>query len=83
MLLHCLYVVTLGNKLHLFEGDIYLNNEDNDNTGNDDDGMHGKVSGVRMRRNVHRNRETLWPRREIPYEIDSSIPGKKITNHSL
>ena len=74
--MHNRFHLTSGFDVKLFEGDILLNNQDERYVDMKKHGdVDGEVKSARVRRNVMRDRQVLWPRKEIPYEIHPSIPG--------
>ena len=64
----------LGDDVNKYEGDIDLSPDDSVDLSND-----GDVDGLSLRkkRNAARDRKKLWVTRVVPYEYDSSLPGKK------
>lgn len=63
--------------MDLFEGDIVLLDGDKDKVDTREDGdVDGDLNHVRSKRNVMRDRQALWAKKEVPYEFHSSLPGK-------
>ena len=64
-----------GNDVNLYEADIDLSPDDVVDLRDDGD-VDGQQLIGRKKRNAARNRKKVWVTRVIPYEYDSSLPGR-------
>ena len=67
----------------MIEGDIKMSPGDLDIVDQSNQGdVDGSQISVRRKRNAARDRKKLWVTRVVPYEYDSSLPGKILKKHS-
>ena len=64
-----------GNDVNKYEADIDLSPDDLVDLSDAGD-VDGQQLSVRKKRNAARNRRKVWLTRVIPYEYDSSLPGR-------